>query len=63
MNARDEGGAIQWTGTSGPPNALGLPTGSSIPTGYSTVVKGENNRDFGVQSYVTCFDNPPAHVP
>jgi hypothetical protein len=31
---------------------------SALPTGYLTIAQGVAGEQIGVQSYVTCFDNP-----
>jgi len=51
-------GTLSYTGT----NPLLLLVSDALPTGYITIVA--NPAEFDeVQSVVTCFDNPPIHIP
>jgi hypothetical protein len=56
-------GTLLATGTvSNFTNAMGILDLSALPTGYLTsAIKAQENDV--VQSAVTCFDNPPAHIP
>jgi hypothetical protein len=52
---------VLWTGTSTNPSLGVEPT--LLPTGYLTIAGGVADQSIIVQSYVTCFDNPPIHIP
>ncbi len=43
-------------------NETGIEDFSVLPTGYITTAFDVSENDV-VQSFVTCFDNPPAHIP
>jgi hypothetical protein len=51
-------GTLSYTGT----NTNLILVSDSLPTGYITTVVEPAELD-EVQSTVTCFDNPPAHIP
>jgi hypothetical protein len=51
-------GTLSYTGT----NVFLILVSNALPTGYITTVTDPAEFD-EVQSLVTCFDNPPAHIP
>ena len=53
-------GTLALTGTVS--NATGILDFGALPTGYISTASDVSENDV-VQSFVTCFDNPPAHIP